>query len=155
MRRLIATVLMVLAVAAAPLPRLVEHGGTRQLEVDGRPWLILGGELANSSASDRAYMAARWPRLAAMGLNTVLMPVAWEQVEPEEGRFDWRLLDGLLADARAAGLRVVVLWFGSWKNSMSSYAPAWVKRDGTCFPRARTADGAPLEMLSAFAPANA
>lgn len=141
--------------AQAPLPRLVDAHGTRQLEVDGRPFLMLGGELANSSASDRGYMAARWPALAAMNLNTVLMPVSWELIEPQEGRFDFAMVDGLLADARAANLRIVILWFGSWKNSMSSYAPAWVKRDERRFPRARTADGAPLEILSPFASANA
>ncbi|NJR78142.1 DUF5597 domain-containing protein [Sphingomonas corticis] len=141
--------------APAPLPRLVDAHGARQLEVDGRPFLMLGGELANSSASDRGYMAARWPALAAMNVNTVLMPVSWELIEPAEGRFDFAMVDGLLADARAAKLRVVILWFGSWKNSMSSYAPAWVKRDERRFPRARTADGTPLEILSPFVPANA
>jgi beta-galactosidase GanA len=138
------------AVVEEPLP----HLEGRHLIVDGKPWLLLGGELANSSASSRAYMASRWDSLAALHLNTVLMPVSWELIEPEEGRFDFVAVDGLLADARAHDLRVVLLWFGSWKNSMSSYAPAWVKRDGARFPRARTADGAPIEMLSPFAPAN-
>lgn len=141
--------------AQAPLPRLVERNGVRQLHVDGKPFLVLGGELANSSASSRAYMAKRWQPLADMRLNTVLMPVAWEQIEPVEGRFDFTLLDGLLTDARKANMRIVVLWFGSWKNSMSSYAPAWVKRDERRFPRARTADGTPLEILTPFAEANA
>ncbi len=136
--------------AEKPLPRL----DGRHLIVDGAPWLLLGGELANSSASSRAWMAPRWARLAALHLNTVLMPVSWELIEPEEGRFDFAAVDGLLADARAHDLRVVLLWFGSWKNSMSSYVPAWVKRDTARFPRARTADGAPIEMLSPFAPAN-
>jgi beta-galactosidase GanA len=109
-------------VAAEPLP----HLDGRHLIVDGEPWLLLGGELANSSASSRAWMAPRWDRLAQLHLNTVLMPVSWELVEPEQGRFDFALVDGLLADARAHDMRVVLLWFGTWKNSRSSYAPAWV-----------------------------
>lgn len=138
--------------AAAPaLPKVTAHG----LEVDGKPWLILGGELANSSSSARAYMAPRWAPLRAMHLNTILTPVSWELIEPEEGRFDFGLVDGLIADARAQNLRLVLLWFGSWKNSMSSYAPAWVKRDEQRFPRARTAEGKALEILTPFAPANA
>ncbi|KQT31351.1 hypothetical protein ASG29_15500 [Sphingomonas sp. Leaf412] len=141
--------------AETPLPRLIDAHGVRQLEVDGKPFLMLGGELANSSASDRAYMAARWKTLADMRVNTVLMPVSWELIEPQEGRFDFAMVDGLLADARASNLRVVILWFGSWKNSMSSYAPAWVKNDQRRFPRARQADGTPLEILSPFAPASA
>lgn len=136
--------------AAAPLPRLQDG-----LQVDGKPYLLLGGELANSSASDRGYMAARWDSLRAMHINTVLMPVSWELIEHEEGRFDFAMVDGLIADARKHDIRIVILWFGSWKNSMSSYVPAWVKGDNRRFPRARTADGKAIEMLTAFSPANA
>lgn len=139
---------------SAPVPALETRHGARQLIVDGQPFLILGGELANSSASSRDHMRPIWPRLREMNLNTVLMPVSWELIEPEEGRLDFALVDGLLADARAAGLRVVILWFGLWKNSMSSYAPAWVKRDERRFPRARAADGTAQEILTPFAPAN-
>lgn len=123
-----------------------------QLVVDGHPFLILGGELANSSASSRAYMAQVWPRLRAMGLNTLLAPVSWELIEPAEGRMDFAGVDALIEDARTNGMRLVLLWFGAWKNSMSSYAPAWVKRDPSRFARVHAPDGAPMEMLSAFDP---
>jgi beta-galactosidase GanA len=89
-----------------------------------------------------------------MGLNTVLVPVCWELIEPEEGRFDFELLRGTLREARRHHLRLVLLWFGSWKNSMSSYVPGWVKRDSQRFPRAELRDGKATESLSAFAPAN-
>ncbi|WP_114953043.1 DUF5597 domain-containing protein [Sphingosinicella terrae] len=143
------------AAAQAPLPHLREQGVARQLIVDGEPFLILGGELANSSASSLDYMAPIWPRLRALNLNTVLAPVSWELIEPEEGRFDFSLVDGMLREARRHDLRLVLLWFGSWKNSQSSYVPAWVKNDFTRFPRARAADGTAMEMLSPFAEANA
>ena len=159
MTKLLALIALLLAMPAAaqqaaPIPRLETRHGARQLIVDGAPFLILGGELANSSASSRDHMRPVWPRLRAMNLNTVLMPVSWELIEPEEGRFDFALVDGLLADARAADLRVVILWFGSWKNSMSSYVPAWVKRDQARFPRARAADGSAQEILTPIAEAN-
>jgi beta-galactosidase GanA len=152
--RLIAAALFLLTrpVEASPAPLPAIRDG--QLMVDGRPFLMLGGELANSSSSSREYMAERWPKLTAIGLNTVVMPVSWQQLEPTEGRFDYRLIDGLLADARAAHLRVVLLWFGSYKNSLSEYAPGWVKRDTNRFPRARLRDGRAIEMLDPFAPAN-
>ena len=87
-----------------------------------------------------------------MHLNTVLAPVSRELIEPEEGRFDWRSVDDLLTAARAHDLKLVLLWFGAWKNSMSTYAPGWVKRDWARFPRARSADGHSLDILSAFSP---
>jgi beta-galactosidase GanA len=104
---------------AAP-PVLRGRGQGTQLLVDGRPFLILGGELANSSASSLARLEPAWARLEKMHLNTVLAPVSWELIEPVEGRFDFASVDGLLRQARAHGMRLVLLWFGSWKNSMSS-----------------------------------
>jgi len=95
-----------------------------------------------------------WPELAAMHLNTVLTPVSWELLEPEEGRFDFTLVDGLIQGARQNHMHLVFLWFGSWKNSMSSYTPVWVKTNLLRFPRAATKDGKGLEILSPFSDAN-
>jgi beta-galactosidase GanA len=135
---------------AATLPHLERQGQAQRLVVDGRPMLMLGGELGNSSASSQAYMARYWPKLKAMNLNTVLVPVSWELIEPKEGTYDFSSVDALLADARVQDMHLVLLWFGAWKNSMSTYAPGWVKRDQVRFPRARSANGASVEILSAF-----
>jgi beta-galactosidase GanA len=134
--------------------RLEKRGSTTQLIVDGKPFLILGGELHNSSSSSVAYMKPIWPRLAAMDLNTVLAPVAWETIEPEEGKFDFSVVDGLIEGARQNNLRLVFLWFGSWKNTYSSYAPGWVKSDTERFPRVQTSDGRDTERLSPFSVTN-
>ena len=91
-----------------------------QLIVDGKPFLVLAGELHNSSGSSMEYMRPLWPKIAAMNLNTVLA-VSWELTEPEEGQFDFSLVDGLIQDARRYNLRLVMLWFGSWKNGKSTY----------------------------------
>ena len=142
--------LVVSAAAHSAPPHLEKHGSTQQLVVDGKPFLILGGELGNSSASSAEYMRPHWPRLKAMNLNTVLAPVEWDLVEPVEGKFDWKSVDELLRDARAHDLKLVVLWFGAWKNSMSTYVPSWVKRDPKRFPRVQVESGASVEILSAF-----
>jgi hypothetical protein len=103
--------------AADPaIPRLEKRGQATQLIVDGKPWLILGGETANTASSDLAYMETVWPQLARLNLNTALVAVAWSWIEPAEGRFNFTLVDGLLDGARRNNLRVVFLWFGSWKN---------------------------------------
>jgi hypothetical protein len=135
------------------LPHLEKRGDATQLVVDGKPFLILGGELHNSSSSSVAYMKTAWPRMSAMHMNTVLLPVAWETIEPEEGKFDFTVVDGLLEDARANNLKLVVLWFGAWKNTFSSYTPGWVKTNLTRFPRVQTSDGRDTERLSPFSSA--
>jgi beta-galactosidase GanA len=147
-----AALLVTLAASAGP-PRLEKYHNTQQLVVHDKPMLILGGELGNSSASSVDYMKPHWPRLKAMHLNTVLAPVEWDLIEPIEGKFEWTSVDELLRDARANDLKLVVLWFGAWKNSMSTYVPSWVKRDQRRFPRAQVADGGSVEILSAFSAA--
>jgi beta-galactosidase GanA len=141
--------LLLAAPALAETPHLEKRGEATQLVVDGRPFLILGGELGNSNASSREWMRDKWPKLQAMHLNTVLAPVEWDLIEPQEGRFDFSSLDGLIEDARAHRMHLVLLWFGTWKNSMSSYVPSWVKRDARRFPRTKGADGRAQEIVSA------
>jgi len=137
---------------AAEIPHLAPHGTTKQLVADGKPFLILGGELANSSASDLQYLNEKWPVLNAAHLNTVVAPVEWDQLEPERGRFDFTMVDGLVAQARQNHKHLVLLWFGAWKNSMSTYAPAWVKQDYKTYARAQDDKGAPQDILSPFDP---
>ena len=108
------------AVAAPNLPHLRQQGTATQLMVDDQPVLVLGGELHNSSASHLPYLNRLWPALKKAELNTVLAPVQWDQVEPVEGRYDFTVLDGMLKQARANDMRLILLWFGAWKNSMST-----------------------------------
>jgi beta-galactosidase GanA len=132
------------------IPHLRIQGTATQLIVDGSPFLMLAGELGNSSASDLEYMNPILPKLVKMHLNTVLVPVYWELLEPREGVFDFTLVDSAIHGARQHNLRLVFLWFGTWKNSMSCYAPYWVKTDVKRFPRARTAGGTPEEIVTPF-----
>ena len=115
-----------------------------------KDFVILGGELSNSAATSVEDIDEVLPRMKALGLNTVLVPVFWEFLEPVEGQMDFTLVDRTIDVARKQGLKIVPLWFGAWKNSMSCYAPAWFKRDVKRFPRAMTAEGKPLEIASCF-----
>jgi beta-galactosidase GanA len=137
------------AAAAAELPRLVEREGRHALLVDGKPFLVLGAQVHNSSNSVEALQQV-WPAVADAKANTVVVPVAWEQVEPVEGRFDFSFVDALLAQARERGVRVALLWFATWKNTSPQYAPAWVKLNNTRFPRMLDAQGKPSYCLSPF-----
>jgi beta-galactosidase GanA len=152
MRRLIllAAIGSVASPALADAPSLRKQGTATQLIANGRPQLMIAGELSNSAASSAAYMAPHWAKLRAMHLNTVLAPVSWELIEPREGQFDWSSVDAMLKGARANDLKLVFLWFGAWKNSMSTYVPGWVKRDQTRFPRAQLPNGQSAEILSTF-----
>jgi len=139
---------------ASDIPHLQKQGTATQLIVDGRPFLALAGELHNSSATSLEYMKPVWPKLAEAKLNTVLAGVSWNQIEPQEGKFDFTVLDGDIRDARSQNLRLVLLWFGSWKNALSSYAPDWVKKDFKRFPRIQIQGGKTIELLSTLSAAN-
>ncbi len=121
--------------------------------VNGQPFFPLGGQVHNSSAYTAADLEPGWKALAALHANTAEIPVYWEQVEPVEGQYDFCLVDHLLAEARARGLKLILLWFGAWKNSLMKYAPEWVKAAPERFWRVRGPAGEALAVLSPHCPA--
>lgn len=139
-----------LQAVAQQVPYWQKQGSATQLIVDNHPYLILGGELGNSSASAQQDIKRIFPKLKRLGLNTVLVPAYWDLIETEEGTFDFSLIDQAIHQARQNDLRLVFLWFGAWKNSMSCYAPLWFKQDYKEYPRVRTESGKPLEIASPF-----
>jgi hypothetical protein len=142
-----------LAAFAAETPKLVTKDGRWALLVDGRPYLILGGQIHNSS-SWPSELPQVWASLAALHANTVEAPVYWEQIEPQPGQFDFNNVDLLVKGAREHHLHVVLLWFGTWKNGNMHYVPEWIKTDPRRFPRMVNASGEPLDVLSANSRAN-
>lgn len=131
-------------------PHLTKQGTATQLIVNDKPFLVLGGELGNSSASSFDDIEKTFPKLQKMGLNTVLVPAYWDLIEPVEGQFNFSLIDKVIKQARENELKIVFLWFGAWKNSMSCYAPLWFKQNYKKYPRAYTQTGKPLEIASSF-----
>lgn len=152
MKRLLSSfclgVVLVAGAAAQVLPAVRMENGASQFLVQGKPFLMLAGELGNSSAGTAAEADTILPRLASLHFNTVLMPVAWDEIEPQEGKFDFSVPDHWIEVARREHMHLVFLWFGSWKNAFSEYAPAWVLKDPQHFPREIGADGVPLEILT-------
>ena len=147
---LAAVALAATALAAAeerPIPRVVSRGGRHALLVDGEPFLMLTAQ-ANNSSNYPAALEKVWPAVEYLHANTLQMPVAWEQIEPEEGRFDFSFVDTLVAQAMERGVRLVLLWFATWKNNSPKYAPAWVKLDDERFPRVVAKDGGYRDSLS-------
>lgn len=123
--------------------------GTR-LFVDGQPFTVLAAETHNSASSTVLAIERSFWNVAELGANTVLAPVAWSLLEPEEGVFDFTLVDTMLEVSERLGLKLIPLWFGSWKNGMSTYVPGWVKRDPIRFPRAETRERGTIEHVSPF-----
>jgi beta-galactosidase GanA len=132
------------------IPHLAMKNGRTQLIVDGKSFIITGGELGNSAASSTAYMKPLWVNLEKLNLNTVIAPVYWELMEPQENRFDFKLVDDLLTDARKHHMKLVLLWFGTWKNSMSCYVPEWMKTNQDRFPRTQNTAGTSAEIITPF-----
>ncbi|MEO6247498.1 MAG: DUF5597 domain-containing protein [Sphingomicrobium sp.] len=135
---------------AKDMPRLERRGHAVQLIVDSRPYLAIGGELHNSSASAPKYMAPIWDRLARNGVRTVIGTASWELVERREGRFDFTAVDDQIRQARARDIHLVLIWFGGYKNAESTYAPRWVRRDEARFPRAKRDPGVELHGIGAL-----
>jgi beta-galactosidase GanA len=135
--------------ADSPLPRLVQKEGRYALLVDGAPFLMLGAQVNNSSAWP-AVLPEVWPAIKAIHANTVEMPVYWEQFEPKPGAFDYSVVDTLVTQSRRNGVRLVLLWFATWKNNGPAYVPLWLKQDPQRFARMLTADGRQLGSISPF-----
>ncbi|MGB8660970.1 MAG: beta-galactosidase, partial [Candidatus Acidiferrum sp.] len=140
-------------VLAADAPKLVQKDGRWALFVDGSPYLILGGQIHNSSAWP-SELPQVWQSLAALHANTLEAPVYWEQMEPQPGQFDFTNVDAVVKGAREHSLHVVLLWFGTWKNGNMHYVPQWIKTNPERFPRVIKADGEPIDVLSANSRAN-
>ena len=117
------------------LPIIKETKGLKQLYVNNEPFLIIGAELLNSSASSIEHMKDIWAHVRSLNVSTVYLPVSWQQFEPEEGTFDYSLIDSHIKSAYDNNLKLIILWFGSWKNGESHYTPDWVKTDMGRFPR--------------------
>jgi hypothetical protein len=150
----IMTIVLTTAVAfAAEAPRFVEKDGRWALLVDGQPYLMLGGQVHNSSAWP-SELPAVWKSLAELHANTVEAPVYWEQMEPQPGKFNWENVDAIVNGAREHNLHVILLWFGTWKNGNMHYVPQWIKADTRRYPRVTRADGELIDVLSANSRSN-
>ena len=122
-------------------PCITEKGDQKVLLVDGKPFIMLAGEVHNSDSSSPAYMEQIWKIAEELGMNSLLLPVTWEMVELVEGEFHFEILDQLIDQAREHGMKIGLLWFGSFKNAECMYAPEWVKRDLERFHRGQIVKG--------------
>jgi Domain of unknown function (DUF5597)/Beta-galactosidase len=134
--------------AAPPIPRIEHSGSQYRFIVDGKQFLMLGGQAHNSSASNPKDLEPVYNSLQGIHANTAEVPLYWELIEPQPGQFDFHLIDAAIEGARVHNLRLVFLWFASWKNGEMHYSPEWVKRDTKKFARVVNAVGQPTDILS-------
>lgn len=129
---------------------IVKKDNQKVLMVNDCPFLMLAGEVHNSSSSTTEYMEHVWKKAEELGLNSVLLPITWELLEPEEGVFNFELVEGLIKQAREYEMKIGFLWFGAWKNAQCYYAPEWVKSDTKRFKRAQVEKGKNFIRLKEF-----
>src|SRR4051812_9681533 len=154
MKKIVFILLLAAAnLGAGPMPEIVRTGRKASLLVDGKPFIILGAQVNNSSGWPSS-IEALLSGAEAMLLNTLEVPVYWEDVEPEEGRFRFETFDNIIRLARGRNLHLVMLWFGTWKNGTMDYAPAWVKANTERFPRMMDAGGRPVRVLTPLSDEN-
>ncbi|HEY4759340.1 MAG TPA: beta-galactosidase, partial [Thermoguttaceae bacterium] len=138
---------------AGPLPQFVTKNGRHMFLVDGKPFIMLGAQLHNSSAW-ASTMEEIWPQLEALHVNTVEVPVYWQTVEPQPGQFNFDELDRIIEAARTRNLRLVLLWFATWKNGMMNYAPQWIKQAPDRYPHVIGPNGKGILVLSPHSKTN-
>lgn len=143
----------ILGQTPAPAPAILQQNGRATLMVDGAPYFLLGAQVDNSSGWPQR-LEQDWPKAELLHLNTLEVPVYWEQLEPAKGQFDFSVVDAILSQAREHHMRLVLLWFGTWKNGKMHYVPDWVKSDPATYPRMLSKSGVPIDVLSPNAPAN-
>ena len=129
-------------------PTLVKKDGHTQLLVDGKPFVAIAGELHNSTSSGLAYFSQALKYAKSLNINTVIASISWEQFEPREGEFDYTLVDNIIRKAREQDLKLVLIWFASWKNGESAYVPRWVKADPKRFVWVKTRSGVDVHTIS-------
>ena len=126
-----------------------DEKGIPTLYVHDKPFFMRSGEIHNSSASDPVYLEEKlWPALRGLNMNSVIVPLYWEQIEPAESEYDFSLLESIIASARREGLKLGFLWFGLWKNAESMYVPTWVKKDTETYFRAEKVSGEKMTTVS-------
>jgi beta-galactosidase GanA len=150
---IVATLFSPLLARAQSLPRLTQQQGRTTLIVDDGPFFVLGAQVDNSSGWPNR-LSAVWPAAELLRLNTLEVPVYWEQIEPAHGSFDFGVVDAVLEQARQHKTHLILLWFGTWKNGKMHYVPDWVKSDTQHYPRMMSRAGVPIDVLSPNAPAN-
>jgi hypothetical protein len=140
--------------ADSAVPHLEKRGLATQLIVDGKPFLILGAEPPTSGPSNLVYLRYMLQVQADTHQNTSAIAVGWNWIEPQKGKYDFRIPDAMIEDASEIGQRIVLVWFGSWKNGDSGFVPVWVKADQDQFPRAQVGEGKTVECLSTLSENN-
>ena len=123
----------------------------RVFKVKGKPFFPLGRHriyMAGYVARNEAEIEANLKASKECHGNTVCHAIFWDEIEPEEGKFDFSSVDTVISIARKYDLKLIFLWFAVWKNAVMDYAPEWMKADPQRFKRVIAPTGNSIWVLS-------
>jgi hypothetical protein len=106
-----------------------ELNGRKAFFVDGKPFIILGLQWDCDGCYTPEDMDPFFEHGEKMGLNTASLLLYWKEIEPVKGEYRFEMLDHRIEMARKHNMKIVLVWFGSYKNGNLTYAPDYIRFD--------------------------
>jgi hypothetical protein len=130
------------------ISELKKLNGHTALYVDNNPFIILGLQLDCDSCYDSSTIDDLMKQIGVLGGNTAACLLYWRLIEPEEGQYDFSILESMIESAKRYDLRIVLVWFGSYKNACTHYAPDWFQNTPQKYRHAHLESGEQLRYVA-------
>lgn len=115
--------------------------GRKYLEVDGKPFLMLGSQLRTDyflQLDKRALsdLGEYFELAKKMNITVIQVPIGWRDVEPERDQYTDEMVGWIIEYCNRYDLKLEILWYGSYMcgYSVRGYIPNYVVNDSKNYP---------------------